>query len=298
MRKDNNIQQWNGHNGAVYDVLFWPALRKWASAGGDGLVAAWNDAGEGAALLHHNEPFFSVGRWGNRLVAGTQSGEVFAMQTNGEDTRRWKAHTQGTFAFTTSSSGALITGGGDGCGQMWSLAANMELIDEGPAWQKPLQDKIRCFVSNPLGQTLVGSSDGTARLWDQDVRSLSHPIARHEGGVYCGAWHPRKGLWITGGRDGHLRAHRSDGEEVLSLPAHEGAIYRMVIARGALWTAGRDKCIKIWDLNTMQPTGRIDAASGGHRRSVNALAVRKMADDQDLMLSGGDDRTLLLHGIP
>ena len=78
---------------------------------------------------------------------------------------------------------------------------------------------------------------------------------------------------MSGGRDGHVRVWGKNGEEILAFPAHEGAIYRMAIAQGKLWTASRDKTVKSWSMDD------------GSNRSINALSA-----STDALLFGGDDR--------
>ena len=290
------MTRWTGHNGAIYDLVFWPERGQWVSAGGDGLVAAWSAGGQGTGIFHHHEAFFSVGLWGQDLVAGTASGDAFVLI--GGEPRRWKVHDLGTFAFATAATGALLTGGGDGTGNLWGRGASGEILNLGPAWTNPAGGKIRGFFAGPSGDMLVASSDGTARLLSIDARELAHPVVRHEGGVYCAVWHEGKGVWLTGGRDGHIRVSLPSGEAILALPAHEGSIYRMCLVGKQLWTAGRDKCIKVWDLDALQVLHRLDARSGGHSRSVNAMACRVTAEGALEVVSGGDDRVVMLHSLP
>lgn len=288
------MTRWTGHNGAIYDLVFWPARGKWVSAGGDGLVVVWSPEGQGTAVFHHSEAFFSVGLWGQDLVAGTASGDAFVLHA--DQPRRWKAHDRGTFALVTLADGALLTGGGDGTGHLWGRGEDGEIVNLGTAWSNPAAGKIRGFFAGPQGDWLVASSDGTARMLSLHNRRLSPPVARHEGGVYCAVWHEAKGVWVTGGRDGHLRVSQPDGTEILALPAHERSIYRMCMVGRQLWTAGRDKRIKIWDADTLQPARpRVEARNGGHARSVNALACWHTESGAAELVSGGDDRLVILH---
>lgn len=295
MQTDHTMTRWTGHNGAIYDLVYWAERGNWVSAGGDGLVVAWSETGEGIGIFHHHEAFFSVGLWGQDLVAGTASGDAFVLHEGRP--RRWKAHENGTFAFATLADGALLTGGGDGAGCLWGRDDSGEMLNLGDAWSRPAGGKIRGFFAGPDGQTLVASSDGTARLLSLSSRTLSAPVARHEGGVYCAVWLEAKAVWLTGGRDGHIRASRPDGTEILSLPAHEGSIYRMCVVGQQLWTAGRDKRIKIWDVDTLKPLHRLEAPSGAHARSVNAMACHR-ADEFSEIVTGGDDRVVIRHRLP
>ena len=304
METDHRTTLWTGHNGAIYDLLFWPKVGQWITSGGDGLVVAWPNTGEaegqGEALFHHHEAFFALGIWRDALVAGSAGGELFMKRQTGStieagtaDVKRWKAHDLGVFVLASIESDVLLSGGGDGQGRLWGWRSELE--DLGPAWSGGFDGKVRCVVSGPPGHWLVGSSDGTGRMWDRKHLRLSAPVMHHAGGMYCGMWHAAKKVWITGGRDGHLRVTQPNGHEVLALPAHEGAIYRIATYEQWLWTAGRDGQIKVWDLRGFEALHKIGVREGGHKRSVNALGLRKTTTGQIELLSGGEDRSVILH---
>ena len=102
-------------------------------------------------------------------------------------------------------------------------------------------------------------------------------------------WLPEKRTWLSSGGTG-LRAWTSTGEEILSIPAHEGAIYRMVSDGTHLWTASRDKTLKAWRLSDLAFVRKITHREGGSTRSINALACRTQPQSSTLLF-GGDDRT-------
>ena len=105
----------------------------------------------------------------------------------------------------------------------------------------------------------------------------SHPAALsltgHAGGCYAAMWHPKKEALMSGGRDGHVRVWGKDGEEILAFPAHEGAIYRMAMTQGKLWTASRDKTVKSWSMDDLSPLQKITFKNGGSNGGINALRV-------------------------
>lgn len=276
----------SGHQGAIYDA-FWDAHSEtWLTAGGDGIVAEWprNGKGEGRALLHHEKAFFAVSAHKGRRVAGTENGELFRWKTSeSTEAQRLQAHANGLFALAWTASGLLISGGGDERVVVWN--------DKGQQseWRLPGAQKIRCIV--PQGERIfIGTTAGQAHTTSVDELMTSHPAALsltgHAGGCYAAMWHPKKEAWMSGGRDGHVRVWGKDGEEILAFPAHEGAIYRMAIAQGKLWTASRDKTVKSWSMDDLSPLQKITLKNGGSNRSINALSA-----STDALLFGGDDRT-------
>lgn len=287
MQTDSKTERWTGHNGAIYDLAFDDLNNAWLSAGGDGLIVRWADSGQGRAIMHHNEAFFSVSAAAGEVAAGTASGELFLKPVSGE-TARIPLHSAGLFSLLRVDSDWL-TGGGSGQIRL-AHSPPIPPISVAPG-------KIRCFVPGPEGAMFVGTSGGNGHLLDLTTGIASPPIAHHEGGIYCAHYLGSKGTWITGGRDGHLRVWKESGELVWSFPAHAGSIYRMVAVGDFLWTASRDKSIKGWNLSDLSMRFKIGAGAQAHTRSVNALAGRLLQDGQTELVSGGDDRLVLRHLI-
>ena len=289
MGMDETFTQLSGHQGAIYDAAWNADTCTWMTAGGDGIVAEWSQdgSGEGKALLHHDRAFFSVGSWAAERVAGTENGELFRWTSgNAASARRIEAHQKGVFACSWNQQGQLFTGGGDERIVAW----RSQQIDREWTWHGA--QKIRCIVPSEAG-TFIGTSEGRACISTSmnTIHSLQEVVAikGHDGGTYAAIWHAQKGVWISGGRDGHLRVWRPDGSEVLSIPAHEGAIYRLILTPSTLWSASRDASIKAWDASTLSPCRKIGRREGGGSRSINALQLN--VGTPSLLLFGGDDRT-------
>jgi WD40 repeat protein len=143
----------------------------------------------------------------------------------------------------------------------------------------------------------VAAGDGRVRLLDTTDLNEVHTLDAHEGGALCTAFHPYKPALVTGGKDGHLRVWRTDGDlaQLLAIPAHKAAIYRIAFSPEGthLASAGRDKMAKLWDAGTMAPMARLDRPAGGHQHSVNALMWCG-----DALVTAGDDRTLVAWEVP
>lgn len=275
----------SGHQGAIYDAWWDAAGQTWLTAGGDGIIAEWPGDGQGAgrALLHHEKAFFSVSSSGEQRAAGTENGELFRWtSSHSASATRIEAHRNGLFALAWMPDGRLLTGGGDERILMWD---GSRICGE---WRIPGAQKIRCIVLQE-NEVFIGTTQGKGHLFALNARGDAlkqvAETSGHSGGCYAAVWHPEKRAWITGGRDGHLRVWRADQGELLALPAHEGAIYRMVIAGDQLWTASRDKSLKTWGLADLSSARKITHRNEGSARSINALAHSEKA-----VLFGGDDR--------
>ncbi|MAI24260.1 MAG: hypothetical protein CL828_09395 [Crocinitomicaceae bacterium] len=282
----------SGHQGAIYDACWAPSTQRWLTAGGDGIVAEWNSdgTGEGRALLHHDKAFFAVGCHSAQRAAGTENGELFTWEaTKPEAVSRIEAHSNGLYALAWSPLSRLLTGGGDERIALWRGA---ELECE---WTLPGAEKIRCLVHSSKS-LFIGTTSGKAYLCphlevNQSLRNTIE-IKGHSGGCYSAIWLPEKKAWLSSGRDGCIRAWTPEGEEILSIPAHEGAIYRMVSDGNNLWTASRDKTLKAWSMNDLTFVRKITHREGGSTRSINALASRPLQKSPatSALLFGGDDR--------
>jgi WD40 repeat protein len=289
------IRRFEGHAGAIYDAAWHPVASAFLTAGGDGTVARWSTAADdGTAVFHHSRAFFCVTPWGDGLIAGTEDGEVFSCSDPGAaDIRRTTAHRGGVFTVLPAGS-HVLTGGGDSSirlwaatpGEPWSLEATAVLENAG---------KIRHLAFRP-GALLAATSGGTAWEfpWPPAPDGAAPPpadlgtparVTHHPGGCHAAVWHAQKGLWMTGGKDGIVRATAPDGTEVIHFAAHAGTVYRLLLHDGVLYSAGRDKTVKAWDARDLRPLARTTPAHGGPVRSVNALAA-----GPEGLLSGGDDR--------
>lgn len=275
----------SGHQGALYDSAWNSIAEEWLTAGGDGVVAKWSfdNPNVGQAVLHHEKAFFCVCVNEDGLVAGTEDGELFFLNNSGS-VRRWPAHRGGVFALLKHTNQKIYSGGGDGRVLEWTEG---KLTRE---WSFSSATKIRTLVAHG-NSIFISTSNGKGHLWNpNDNASLdnANQLAFHEGGLYAALFIQEKEVWVTGGRDGHLRVWDSKGSEILHIPAHEGAIYRMQRTGDLIWTASRDKTVKSWSMDSLKPISKWTHRNGGCRRSVNALSIG--GPNLEWILAGGDDR--------
>jgi len=283
-------QTLEGHQGAVYDLGL-DRQGNLLSAGGDGLVVAWEKGtsrrggsevfdARGRALAQCGEPIFCLASMGTSgVLAGTASGGLLTIAPPD----RWRQehrHDGGTYVITERG-----TGGADG---RW---LDRETGNERAA----VPGRIRCVleVDNHAGKgTLIGTSEG--RIHQEGSPWV---LDAHEGAVRALLHWPGKSAFASAGGDGRMVIWRNQQEgppeRVLSVDAHKGAIYRMQAHPEGRWvaTVSRDRSIALWDAVTLDLHLRVARPhQPGHMRSVNALC---WLDDRTWATAGDDGRILI-----
>jgi WD repeat-containing protein 61 len=286
--------RFTGHKGPVYALEHGPRPGTFLSGSGDGQVVVWDlehpDRGE--LLVNVGQPVFSLhlDAERGRLYIGTDSGSLHVIDLQDrKEIQLLQAQHKGLYAIHPLGGDRVLCAAGDGTlavylkGPVLTLQRAIPLCD----------GKLRGLATNATDDLLaVACGDGTVRVLDTVDLNEHHTLAAHDGGALCAGFHPTKPALLTGGKDGHLRLwHAADDyRELMALPAHKAAIYRIAFnAAGSICaTASRDKTAKRWDADTFEPLDRLDRAAGGHGHSVDALLWM-----QDVLLTAGDDRTIL-----
>ena len=283
MHPFESTRLWRGHQGAVYDLIWHAHSNAWLSAGGDGVVASWQENdGNGKAIFQHGSAFYSVHALGAGTVAGNGSGEIF--WALGESVKKYTVHKSPVFGFGIDSEGQLWSGDGTGNIAIW--APHAQGLEMKAMWATGL-GKIRHL--SPSGrQMIVASSSGKWSVFSLEGK-VSLEVQAHARSCYWAIAHPNKeGVVLSGGQDGELTAHQGK-EEIMRLAVHQSAVYRGLVQNEVLWTAGRDKEAKAWSLNNLESLGKLQLP---HTRSINALALG--GTDNKLLGTGSDDRSIKL----
>ena len=136
----------------------------------------------------------------------------------------------------------------------------------------------------------VGTEDGSVREFDVTTFNEVNRFPIHKTGVNKLLLLNKNEL-LSVGRDGYLiNTDSLTGQQLFALPAHYQAIYGLEKVGKQLITCSMDKSIKIWDIDSWKVIQKLEAKSGGHKRSVNALC----AFNERQFISCSDDKEVFL----
>lgn len=286
--------RFTGHKGSVYVLCPAREPRWFLSASGDGSVVRWNmdQPATGITEARIGRAIFALLRKGNLLFIGDEDGGLHVTDMEArQETQLERAHVKGIFSIVELPGERLAVAAGDGSLSIWkqggtrlSLQRKIPLCDE----------KVRGLAVNKASTLLaVACGDGTIRILDTTDLNERYTLPGHERGANSLAWHPRKPVLVSGGKDGHLRLWRTDADfaPMHAFPAHKDTIYSIAFSPDGkcLASAARDKTAKLWNAETFDPVKRMDRNAGGHGYSVNAVLWM----GNEALLTASDDKAIV-----
>jgi len=206
---------------------------------------------------------------------------------NKKEIKNYKVHPGGVFDIKIVGD-KILSVGGEGNVIEWkrSDASYIRTI--------PLSDsKIRRFaLSTHKPELAFPFANGELEIVDPIFFNSIEKKKVNDLGVASCAFHPKKSVLLTGGRDGeiYLWNSKKNYEPVVNFTAHKGNVYAIAFhpKRHVFVSGSRDKEIKVWDAETL------DFLCGGkHARSVNDLHFLR----NGLLLSASDDGSVRLWKI-
>jgi WD40 repeat protein len=286
------------HNAPVYALCLGESEAFVYSGGGDCLVAKWNlrSGSQAPFVLRAESAVYALvlDRLSGLLFIGCSDGKLHAIDTtNRQEVKAWRLHHAGVFNLEIDHSRRrLLAVGGDGVLSVWDID-QLQLLRTVPL----SSGKLRQLALSPDNELLaIADNQGPVHVLNAEDYSTITTLTSHADGAMSVAWHPTKPILISGGKDAYLRCwnRSNDFAEILSIAAHQASIYSIVFWPDGtrMATASRDKTIKVWDAQTLDPLRRIEYTDGGHKHSVNKLLIVG-----DLLVSCGDDRNVQVHRV-
>jgi WD40 repeat protein len=286
------------HAAPIYGMSGGDAPNHFFTCSGDMHIASWQvpDLTQLPLAVKLESPVYScyyITSLG-LLIAGTSFGDFHVIDLNEKkEIKHIQHHQAGIFDFVFDPSDhQLIVAGGDGRISIWSVP-EFKLIRSIPI----CDGKIRQMaISRDCSMLALACGDGQIRVTDLIFFNEIGTMEGHADGATAVAWHPNKPVLVTGGKDAHLKCWNinEDYKNVLSIPAHQFAIYSIVFDPSGrhCFTASRDKTIKQWNAHDFSPLYRVNSGTEGHTHSVNKLLCI-----EDQLISCGDDRRINCYQI-
>jgi len=275
-----------GSTGGLQSVAYNPDGTQVATAGQDGAARIWNAEPEFDLLIltDHTGPV--------RRISFSPDGTLAATGGNDRTARVWDTATGASLhvlsdhnqvvndAVLNADNSLLATASDDFNARLWDLNTGEVqlplLFHDGP---------VNSVAFSPNGRLLLtASDDGFARLWSVDDHSLQVRFD-NEGQVVNRAVFSADGARLaTAGGGGLARIWSTEGELLLTLAGHIGAVNDVAFSQDGrfLVTAGDDNTARLWDLES----GEMVRAFTGHSGPV--LGVSFSTDGVHLATASAD----------
>ncbi len=284
------ISEFSGHSSGIYSLFVHD--EKIYSASADGFIARWNtETGlQDKFAINIGKPVYALIISGNFLWAGTNAGDIYVFDLEKRiEIKHFVQHLTAIFILLVNPlKNVVYSADAEGNIAVWDrLTFDLKLFI-------PLGcGKIRRMSVSSEGDFLtIGGQDGYIRVFETQYYNEISSFYAHQDGVSAIMFHPnKKNELYSGGKDAIIRLWDwQSGSCMKEIPAHNFVVYDLIYLPdfNYVLSASRDKTVKIWteDLEFIE---RIDQRSGGHRHSVNSIAI--FSDDQ--FISASDDKRII-----
>ncbi len=181
----------------------------------------------------------------------------------------------------------------DGTVSVWNLQT-FELVHI----IKVSGDTVRSIaVSASRQQVAFGCRDSAVHIYHLTDYTPVTQLNGHTMAVFSVCYTPDGRYLLSGGRDAQLKIWDTQSYTLVnSIPAHLFAINHIVCHPSLPFaaTASMDKSIKIWGLNDFKLYKIISREKG---YPTHQLSVNKLAWNEDMLISAGDDKQIILWKI-
>lgn len=285
----SNIKTLEGHNGAIYDIIYANGFLYTSSA--DHYVVRWNpvtgDQTDFVIKLKRSAYNIAYGSQDELLAIGENNGEIHVIDVaQQKEIRLLAQHRSSIFSLTYNShKNQFYSGDRAGYFAAWD-GENFDFL-------KSLSfecDKIREIAINETGDYIaICPRDGILRIINTADFSVEKEFQVSENGIDCGLFDGDK-IYI-GGKNAFISIWNwKTGKRIHNIAAHNFVVYDLeFIDHGQkLVSASFDKSIKLWDVEDMTKLETVEYAQGGHKSVVNRIA--KISEDTFATVS--DDRKI------
>ena len=286
-----------GHKDSIYSIVPSPVAGQFFSAGGDGMVVAWeiNEGSNGVLMAQLPNTVYAMCPMPDKniLAVGQNYEGIHLIDL----TTRKEA---GTLKLGNTpiydiyyANGILFVGNGAG-----------EVILINP---DDLQILKRLKFSGDNARTIavrdrhmaVGYSDNHIRIIDLKNLNVLHDIEAHEKSIFSLKYHGTGGNLISVARDARIKFWNTDKgyTEENTIIGHLYAINSIDFRPDYKYfaTGSMDKTIKIWQSEDRKLLKVIDKARhGGHKSSVNKIF---WSNYKNRLISCSDDRSISVWNI-
>lgn len=287
-----------GHKDAIYTLCKGIVEGTFISSGGDGWVVEWNyNNPEGILVAKTEANVFSLCVIPEKsiLLAGDMHGGMHWIDLAHKQRIVGKKHHEKGLYRIAWDGHNIYTLGGDGYLSKWDLEKQSVLESI-----KLSKKALRSFAINPaLRQMAIGDGEGKITLVDlTNFNIISCTSNAHADTIFSMAFFQNH--LYTGGKDAQIKKWEWQSLvnehfvlPSIEIPAHMATVNDLNTDGKYLFSASRDKNVKIWDLENLKLLFVIDAIRNqGNTRSVNCVAYL-----DGMLLCAGDDKIIRVYSF-
>lgn len=288
------IHEFTGHKDCIYTTALNYPLHQVYTAGGDGVVVAWDyiNGGDGVIQVRVGLAIYTICLWNNKLLLGSHKGNLYIIDLESKtEERNIEAHTQAIFDIVYDQENNLIyTCSFDGFLKVWT--EDFKLLKS-----IGLSDKSLRHICILPGSLAIACSDHSVFILDKESLKIKAKLESHKNSVFALAYNPVKQELLTGGRDCYLKIWDADSlefkKEYVAATLHINHI-SFNPDHSLYAVSSMDKTIKIFDANTHEALKFIDKEkNAGHTSSVN----KTLWLDQHTIVSVSDDKKAICWSL-